>query len=128
MSEKRKQKILLLSPIAVLFLCLGFVAALFWNMYRQAAFEHFSAFCEIAAQRNPELEPQILSALKAYSALSAQDVRGNHYLAQYGYSGEEFFKGCSVIIFGRVIMQLSSNLLRRLLERLLISAKDFAPW
>ncbi len=100
MSEKRKQKILLFSPIAVLFLCLGFVAALFWNMYRQAAFEHISAFCEIAAQRNPELEPQILSALKAYSALSAQDVRGNHYLAQYGYSGEEFFKGRSFVIFG----------------------------
>ena len=54
MNGKRKQRILYLAPILMLFLCLSCIAVIGLNTYRKLVFEHLSAFCEIAAENNPE--------------------------------------------------------------------------
>ena len=46
MSEKWKQKILLIFPFAVLAAGMILTAAFFLHTYRQIAFEHTSALCE----------------------------------------------------------------------------------
>lgn len=93
MSEKRKQGLLLFAPIFILFLGMVCVYGLFLHTYRQTAFAHLSAFCEIAAEANPEAEPQLLAAVKEYHALTEQEVNGNDYLTAYGYRADEFCHG-----------------------------------
>ena len=47
MNERRKQGILLLFPVVVLLLGIIFTTTLFYHTYRQIAYQHISAFCEI---------------------------------------------------------------------------------
>ena len=73
MSEKWKQKILLIFPFAVLAAGMILTAAFFLHTYRQIAFEHTSALCETILANSPEVEPQLLAALKDYHSLTEQD-------------------------------------------------------
>ena len=90
MSEKWKQKILLIFPFAVLAAGMIFTAAFFLHTYRQIAFEHTSALCETILANSPEAEPQLLAALKDYHSLTEQELRGNDYLEKYGYRVDDF--------------------------------------
>ena len=60
MNERRKQGILLLFPVVVLLLGIIFTTTLFYHTYRQIAYQHISAFCEILLENSPEAEPQLL--------------------------------------------------------------------
>ena len=90
MSEKWKQKILLIFPFAVLAAGMIFTATFFLHTYRQIAFEHTSALCETILANSPEAEPQLLAALKDYHSLTEQELRGNDYLEKYGYRVDDF--------------------------------------
>ena len=92
MNERRKQGILLLFPVVVLLLGIIFTTTLFYHTYRQIAYQHISAFCEILLENSPEAEPQLLSSLKEYHSLSEQEVAENNYLGMYGYRAGEFCK------------------------------------
>lgn len=92
MNERRKQGILLLFPVVVLLLGIIFTTTLFYHTYRQIAYQHISAFCEILLENSPEAEPQLLSRLKEYHSLSEQEIAENNYLGMYGYRAEEFCK------------------------------------
>lgn len=92
MNERRKQGILLLFPVVVLLLGIIFTTTLFYHTYRQIAYQHISAFCEILLENSPEAEPQLLSSLKEYHSLSEQEIAENNYLGMYGYRAEEFCK------------------------------------
>lgn len=80
MSEKWKQKTLLIFPFAVLAAGMILTAAFFLHTYRQIAFEHTSALCETILENSPEAEPQLLAALKDYYSLTEQELRDNDYL------------------------------------------------
>ena len=54
MSEKWKQKILLIFPFAVLAAGMILTAAFFLHTYRQIAFEHTSALCETILENSPD--------------------------------------------------------------------------
>ena len=86
MSEKWKQKILLVFPFAVLAAGMILTAAFF----RQIAFEHTSALCETILADSPEAEPHLLAALKDYHSLTEQELKGNDYLEKYGYRADDF--------------------------------------
>lgn len=75
MSEKWKQKTLLIFPFAVLAAGMILTAAFFLHTYRQIAFEHTSALCETILENSPEAEPQLLAALKDYHSLTEQELR-----------------------------------------------------
>lgn len=92
MNERRKQGILLLFPVVVLLLGIIFTTTLFYHTYRQIAYQHISAFCEILLENSPEAEPKLLSSLKEYHSLSEQEIAENNYLGIYGYRAEEFCK------------------------------------
>ena len=80
MSEKWKQKILLIFPFAVLAAGMMLTTAFFLHTYRQIAFEHTSALCETMLANSPEAEPQLLAALKDYHSLTEQELRISNYL------------------------------------------------
>ena len=90
MSEKWKQKILLVFPFAVLAAGMILSSAFFLHTYRQIAFEHTSALCETILANSPEAEPQLLAALKNYHSLTEQELKGNDYLEKYGYRADDF--------------------------------------
>ena len=92
MNERRKQGILLLFPVVVLLLGIIFTTTLLYHTYRQIAYQHISAFCEILLENSPEAEPQLLSSLKAYHSLREQEIAENNYLVMYGYRAGEFCK------------------------------------
>ena len=92
MNERRKQGILLLFPVVVLLLGIIFTTTLFYHTYRQIAYQHISAFCEILLENSPEAEPQLLSSLKEYHSLSEQEIAENNYLGMYGYRAGDFCK------------------------------------
>ena len=92
MSERKKQGILLLFPVAVLLLGIIFTTTLFYHTYRQTAYQHISAFCEIIMKNSPEAEPQLLSSLKEYHSLAEPEITRNNYLGKYGYRAGEFCK------------------------------------
>lgn len=92
MMEKIKRKGIVLFPALV---CLVgvIVVSLFWlKEYRKASFEHISKFCEIIMEENPQMELQVLSAIKEYQALTNQEIEGNVFLTKYGYRSDEFCK------------------------------------
>ena len=74
MSEKWKQKTLLIFPFAVLAAGMMLTTAFFLHTYRQIAFEHTSALCETILANSPEAEPQLLAALKDYHSLTEQNT------------------------------------------------------
>ena len=90
MSEKGKQKILLIFPFAVLAAGMILTQAFFLHTYRQIAFEHTSALCEVILTNSPKAEPQLLAALKDYHSLTEEELRGNDYLGRYGYRADDF--------------------------------------
>ena len=90
MSEKWKQKILLVFPFAVLAAGMILSSAFFLHTYRQIAFEHTSALCETILANSPEAEPHLLAALKDYYSLTEQELKGNDYLEKYGYRADDF--------------------------------------
>lgn len=92
MNERRKQGILLFFPVVVLLLGIIFTTTLFYHTYRQIAYQHISAFCEILLENSPEAEPQLLSSLKEYHSLREQEIAENNYLVMYGYRAGEFCK------------------------------------
>lgn len=92
MNERRKQGILLFFPVVVLLLGIIFTTTLFYHTYRQIAYQHISAFCEILLENSPEVEPQLLSSLKEYHSLREQEIAENNYLVMYGYRAGEFCK------------------------------------
>lgn len=93
MNERNRKKALLAFSIGFIFLCAVCISALWIHSYQQAAFEHISAFCEILIESTPKAEHQVLSALKEYHFLTEQEVDGNNFISQYGYSIDEFCKG-----------------------------------
>ena len=93
MNERKRKKVMLAFSIGFIFLCTVCISAFWIHSYRQATFEHISAFCEILMETDPKAEQQVLSALKEYHFLTEQEVNGNNFLSQYGYSVSEFCKG-----------------------------------
>lgn len=93
MNERKRKKVMLAFSIGFIFLCTVCISAFWIHSYRQVAFEHISAFCEILMETDPKAEQQVLSALKEYYSLTEQEVNGNNFLSQYGYSVSEFCKG-----------------------------------
>ena len=93
MNERKRKKVMLAFSIGFIFLCMVCISAFWLHSYRQAAFEHISAFCEILMEADPKAEQQVLSALKEYHSLTEQEINGNDFLSQYGYSVSEFCKG-----------------------------------
>ena len=92
MTERGKQRFIILLPVLVCFI--GVLAlSVFWlHECRQSAFEHISKLCEIIIENSPEVEEQVLSSVKEYYTLTEQDIQGNTFLAQYGYRSNEFSK------------------------------------
>lgn len=93
MRGKLKQRILLFFPFVVLMMGMILTPVLFLRTYRQIAFEHTSALCEIILENSPEAEPQLLASLKDYQSLTEQSLRENNYLEKYGYRTDDFCKG-----------------------------------
>ncbi len=93
MNERKRKKVMLAFSIGFIFLCTVCISAFWIHSYQQATFEHISAFCEILMETDPKAEQQVLSALKEYHSLTEQEVNGNNFLSQYGYSVSEFCKG-----------------------------------
>lgn len=93
MSERGRQKILLFFPFAVLAAGMILTPMVWIDSCGQIAFEHTSALCEMILAKAPEVEPQLLAALKAYHTLSEQEWSGNHYLDRYGYRAADFCNG-----------------------------------
>ena len=92
MTERIKRYFALGLPVLVCLIGIA-VLSIFWmNEYRQSTFEHLSKFCEIAIENNPEAEGQVLSALKEYHTFTEEEINGNMFLAQYGYSSSQFFE------------------------------------
>lgn len=93
MNERKRKKGLLAFLIGFISFCVVCISAFWIHSYQQAAFEHISAFCEILIEADPKAEQQVLSALKEYHFLTEQEVDGNNFISQYGYSIDEFCKG-----------------------------------
>ena len=105
MREGWTQKILLLLPFAVLLAGTLLTLTLFLRAYRQTAFEHTSALCEIILENTPEAETQLLEALKDYHALTEQELKGNSYLGKYGYRMDDFCKNVDKPTEGKVLIE-----------------------
>ena len=106
MIERIKQKSVILLPVLVSVTTIALVSVFWIQQYRQVAYEHISQFCEIIGENYPETEEQMLSAVKKYYTLTEQEVDGNQYLVQYGYTSHGFCNGmewnilvCSLILF-----------------------------
>lgn len=134
MNERRKQGILLLFPVAVLLLSIIFTTTLFYHTYRQIAYQHISAFCEILLENSPEAEPQLLSSLKEYHSLSEQEIAENNYLGMYGYRAGEFCKELPTHTFILPVMLfltvsgafvLTAWLLRRRSQRRIVDLTEY---
>ena len=93
MTERSKQRLTILLPVLVCVISIVGISVFWQYEYRQAAFTHMSQFCEIVIEDYPEAEEQMLSVLKEYHTLIEQEVKGNQFLAQYGYSNSEFCRG-----------------------------------
>ena len=93
MTERSKQRLMVLLPVLVCVVGIIGISVFWKHEYRQDAFEHISQFCEIIIEDHPEAEAQVLSALKEYHMLTEQEVKGNQFLAQYGYRCNEFCEG-----------------------------------
>ena len=134
MNERRKQGILLLFPVVVLLLGIIFTTTLFYHTYRQIAYQHISAFCEILLENSPEAEPQLLSSLKEYHSLSEQEIAENNYLGMYGYRAGEFCKELPTHTFILPVMLfltvsgafvLTAWLLRRRSQRRIVDLTEY---
>lgn len=90
-----KQKWGLLFPVLLVFIGIVGISVFWLHIYRQAAFGHISALCEIIIEADPEMEQQVLSAVKEYQMLTEQEVKENRFIAQYGYSAGAFCRGLS---------------------------------
>lgn len=99
MSEKRKLRILQIFSVLLLLLGIISTSLLFYHTYQKIAYQHISAFCEILLEHSPEAEPQLLSGLKEYHALTEQEIAKTNYLEKYGYRPEEFCKGIPIHTF-----------------------------
>ena len=93
MSERIKRSTLLYFLIATVFVGAGIISALFIQKYRHIEYEQISEFCEIAVERYPEIESQMLAALKDYHSESRKETHSSNYLERYGYRVEEFNTG-----------------------------------
>lgn len=92
MMEKIKRKGIVLFPALVCLVSVIVVSFCWLQEYRKASFEHISKFCEIIIEENPQMELQVLSAIKEYQALTDQEIEGNVFLTKYGYKSDAFGK------------------------------------
>ncbi|MDO4322817.1 MAG: HAMP domain-containing sensor histidine kinase [Lachnospiraceae bacterium] len=95
MTERRRRRLAILLPMLVCVIGITGISVFWLHEYRQTAFEHISKFCEITIEDYPEAEAQMLSALKEYHTLTEREVKGNQFLAQYGYEYDDFCEGIS---------------------------------
>lgn len=93
MTARRKQRLLILLPVLVCVLGIAGISALWQREYRQTIFAYISRFCETITEDHPELEAQVLSALKECRALTEAERAESRFLTQYGYRGGEFGGG-----------------------------------
>lgn len=110
MIEKIKRKGDVLFP-ALICLVAVIVVSLFWlRGYRKASFEHISKFCEIIMEKNPQMELQVLSAIKEYQTLTNQEIEGNVFLTKYGYRSDEFCKelGWSFLVLSFILLLVTA--------------------
>lgn len=110
MIEKIKRKGDVLFP-ALICLVAVIVVSLFWlRGYRKASFEHISKFCEIITEKNPQMELQVLSAIKEYQTLTNQEIEGNVFLTKYGYRSDEFCKelGWSFLVLSFILLLVTA--------------------
>lgn len=99
MSEKRFAAIYVMPMLVSLFLMSG-ISSFWMRAYRQASFVHVSGFCRTILEDAPELETQLLSSLKKYSADGGQESAAEGFLLQYGYDGSEFTKDTALSAYG----------------------------
>ncbi len=93
MTERSKQRLMVLLPVLVCVVSIIGISVCWQYEYRRNAFEHVSKFCEIIIEGHPEAEGQVLSAMKEYHTLTEQEMKGNQFLAQYGYGHSDFCEG-----------------------------------
>ncbi|HCT89796.1 MAG TPA: sensor histidine kinase [Lachnospiraceae bacterium] len=100
MTESRKQSLIVL--LSVLLGLAGIIClSVFWlRVYRQTVFTHMSAFCEIVIEEHPDMEGQVLAALKEYHGLMERGIKENQFLAQYGYGSSMLCENIPWGVFG----------------------------
>lgn len=134
MIERIKQKSVILLPVLVSVTTIALVSVFWIQQYRQVAYEHISQFCEIIGENYPETEEQMLSAVKEYYTLTEQEVDGNQYLVQYGYTSHGFCNGmewnllvCSLILFFGTVCSflLSMGYLSRRKQKRIVELTDY---
>lgn len=110
MNERKRKKVTLVLWIGFIFLCAVCISSLWIYSYQQVAFEHISAFSEILMEADPEIEQQLLHALKEYHSFTEREVNGNDFLTQYGYNAREFCKGLQfdMLIFSFALFSILS--------------------
>lgn len=101
MTERRKQRFILLLPVLVCFIGMMTLSDFWIYKYQQSNFKHISKFCEIIIKNNPETETQVLSAMKEYRTFTEQEIDGNTFFVQYGYRSNEFCKELKWSLFTR---------------------------
>lgn len=92
MTDREKKRILALLPLLLSFAGVLILSVYLLCAYRQATFFHISKFCEVMIEGNPQVETEVLSAVKEYHTLAENEIEGNVFLKQYGYKYQGFGK------------------------------------
>lgn len=113
MSAEYKNKIFLMTAIAICFIGISGLSFFWLNEYRQASYEDISKFCQIMILNYPETETSILSSLKEYHTTIDTEQYDSDFLAEYGYEKKDFDNEISkkfVIFTLMVFMSISAGI------------------
>ena len=113
MSAEYKNKIFLMTAIAICFIGISGLSLFWLNEYRQASYEDISKFCQIMILNYPETETSILSSLKEYHTTIDTEQYDSDFLAKYGYEKKDFDNEISkkfVIFTLMVFMSISAGI------------------
>lgn len=92
MTENAKRRLWIVMPSAVCLISMLFLSLFWQRAYSRAAYEHISALCQIMTENDPEAELPLLSSLRELDGYTKRELRGNTFLARYGYEKEDFGK------------------------------------
>lgn len=85
---KSRRAALFLLPALVCFFCMTGISLFWLHAYREASFAHVSGFCAAIIEDSPQMEGQVISALKRYCESGAP--ADADILSRYGYDGSRF--------------------------------------
>lgn len=90
MNERTRQRMLSVCPLLLCFACIAVISLWWTGVYQQTVYHHISAFCETVTEENPQMEQQVLSALKKFHMDPEYQESQRDFLGQYGYRADEF--------------------------------------